>query len=303
MPKRQVNKENAALRKQQHARFFTEFSKYHREWMKELVARYMERGEFPFFPTFITGYYDNADDKVVAALSTLCMDWSRDDVMQQMTYMRELMGERPYEWVMSRAFVTLSFGDRQNKLVNGKSGLSYWRIARFFSELYDFCDGGKKTLRKCFPSGKANAYGTRMGFFAEKVANSCGLKHTLFKAGVVELVLRTSDGIGDGVWATDPQKVKTPVSSDLTAFMKVWFPDYNNRNWSFSEAVALFGLEREYDFFYAWLAWEDLKKWNREECVRYSTVYLQRYKKGQLKIKTWWVGKYGFMPEIRFDAE
>ena len=135
-----------AVRKVQQEKFFRAFAEYHLPWLHELTARYKERGKFPLYPTFIESYYEDGDDKAVSLLSTLLMNW-KGNVTEQIKTMREVLGEHPYEWLNNRTFVLLSTGNKQKIRLNEKYGLAYWKVAKFFSMLYDLTDGGKKSLR------------------------------------------------------------------------------------------------------------------------------------------------------------
>lgn len=276
-------------RKYRQTKYFKRFSKYHIPWMQELIAAYKERGQFPLFPTFIANYYEDKQDKELAIIATMCLNWNRD-VLSQIQRLRELMGEHPHEWFRNRGFVVLSIAKNQETMLMEDSGSKYWKVAKFFSELYDKCRD--KTLRKVF----ANP-----GSFMRYIQSSeFGLGSNVYKASVIELVLRASDGFSFGLWPTTPSRIKTPVKSKIKTFLGVWFPDYAKGSWDFEEAVSIFGLEKNYDFFYFYLAWEELKNSNKDECVLYSTRYVYRYKNGIFLPPSSWIGSHGQMPEIKF---
>jgi hypothetical protein len=83
-----------------------------------------------------------------------------------------------------------------------------------------------------------------------------------YKRGVVEVILRSSDGLGRNLWPTAPRKIKCPRSDALSVYMRTWFPYWRSRMWTWDEAIGLFGLEHDYDFFYAFLAHKELEKRN-----------------------------------------
>lgn len=288
--------EREAVRNNQ-AIFLRKYGRFHIPWMKQLTAAYMERGQFPMLPTFIANYYTEAHDREIALLSAIFLDW-KGDVMTQIKALMDIMGDHPYEWFTSRGFVHLSVGRNQNKRVEGRGNGQYWKLARFYSMLYDHCRG--RSLRASFPAGADSSYKTRLVRFGEEVNERLGFFTCGDNADVVELALRASDGISFGLWPTDPSKIHCPYSAALKRFLKMWFPDYRPSLWGYSESVRLFGLERDYDFFYFYLAWEELKKANRDGCVRYSTRYISRYKGGYLMGPVFWTGKRGLIPEIKF---
>ena len=77
-------------------RYFTELIKPIQPWMMQMLAAYKEQGDYPQFPTFIEGYYQDSRDKEIALISTFCMNWERN-IYQQVTDMRHIMGDSPWE--------------------------------------------------------------------------------------------------------------------------------------------------------------------------------------------------------------
>ena len=285
---KRIYREDVEVAKKTRQDYFSEFSTYHREWLRELVAKYKDRGMFPIFPTQIIEYYSDDADKEVAIISTFCMDWNKNE-LEQIAVLRDMMGEHPYEWYKSRSFVTLGIGKNQGRRLEGNPAVSYWKIAKLFSILYDMCHGRNVSVLK--RGGLAN--------FCKKVKEVCNFPNMEYKRGVVELVLRTSDGIGRNLWATDPQKVKSPVTSKIRAFIRLWFPDVDSK-WTFDESVSLFCLEYDYDMFYAYLAYQELCRVNPVECRKYLTRYQSRWKTGAYYRRCEWSGSRNIMPEINF---
>ena len=69
----------------------------------------------------------------------------------------------------------------------------------------------------------------------------------------------------------------------------------------FDEAVKMFRFENDYDFFYFYLAWEELSRRNPRECSRYASIYMKRYNEGSFLVKANWFGKTkGIVPKIDF---
>lgn len=272
-------------------RFFDEFSAYHRKWLRELVARYKERGEFPVYPTQIIEYYPDKEDKEIAIFAALCMSWTNGKELDQIAAMRKIMGEHPAQWFRERGFVVLSIGREQDKAIEGYAGGKYWKVAKVFDLLYDEC---RKTLpSKTFKGNKFNDY-------CDKVSSVCGIPGIDYKRSIMEIVLRTTDGIGRGLWLSR-KTLKCPDSADIRKYIKLWFPYFKSHLWTFDEAVHLFGLEYDYDFFYAWLAHNELARINPKACRQYLQRYLSRWELGwTFHGRDWTVKDRGRIPKIEF---
>ena len=278
--------------------FMMEFTKYVRPWFTELVSTYKEYGEFDVYPTVIADYYPDRRDKVVALMSTLCMDWKKESILQQVHSMIAIMGSHPYEWFKSREFVMMSIGRDQDNTLDG-GGAAYWKMARLFDRLYEMCKRKRTfSLGMVFPPRKTTDGKSRLERFAssflEEVEYDTGWE---FKTNVIELVLRTSDGLGRGLWKNSKSGEKCPRRSEIYAFMKVWVSDYS-RTWDFKQCVGWFGLEHEHDFFYLWMAWKRLVQLRPKECSKFSNVFVNRYNDRLMVVKWKWMD---YLPKIDFD--
>jgi len=292
-----ISKEVKDVFKRNKERFFLEFSKFHRLWLMELVRKYKENGVFPVYPTQIIEYYPKAEDKEIVIFSAFCMCWNNGKELEQITSMRKLIGKHPAEWFANREFVTLSFGREQKKRIDGYMWGYYWKIAKVFDLLYDECYDGRgvrlpsEVFRKAsFPK------------FCEKIASVCEISDIDSKRRFIEMILRTSDGLGRGLWKGVPSKVKCPFTEDMRRYLQAWFPDYKSELWTWDEAVHLFGLEHDYDFFYAYNAHKELERINPKECKQYITRYRSRWDSGLTFTKgcDWKSKERGRQPDINF---
>ena len=249
-------------------RFFKGFVEPVRPWFKELVSKYKESRLFPLFPTVIADFYEDGHDKEIAVLSTLCMDWNKN-VNAQIQAMRELMGEHPYEWFTKRLFVNISLGTVQDDFICVGCARN-WKIARFFSLLYKLY-AVNESLKKAF--SKKSSFESFAKNALEKIEYP---KDWEYKTGVVELVLRASDGIGIGLWKNGRSTVKCPRKKKIKDFLKMWVSDYKS-SWGFDEVIRWFGFEKDEDFFYFWLAWKHLSRIKPKSCSALATVFWSRY--------------------------
>lgn len=275
--------------------FFEEFSFYHCKWLRELVAKYKERGVFPILPTQIMEYYQEPLDKDIAVLSALCMCWDNGKELEQIASMRKLIGKNPAQWWKDREFVTISVGREQNRKLEGHNNGQYWKIAKMYDILYDLCKDGLVIRRPSDVFRKLSSFDS----FCKKVSDVCMIPDMDYKRDVISLVMRTDDGMGRGLWYGN--RVRCPMSAELKRYMTVWFPYWRTKMWTWDEAVSLFRLEKNYDFFYAYLAHQELGRENPQACSQYLTRYKSRWETKMVFPKKDWVGDRGRMPKIEFN--
>ena len=274
--------------------FYTDFAKYHFLWLRQLVAAYKERGEYPVYPTQIIEYYPDDADKQFAIFATLCMSWDNGRELEQIADMRRILGPHPAEWVANREFVVLSIGREQDNMLDGYRNAQYWKISKVYDILYELCHDGQ-CLRLPSDVFKKKSFSD----YCQQVASVCELKDVAYKQSVIELVLRTTDGIGRGLWPMT-KKLQCPNPKGIKKYLKTWFPDWTPGQWSFEEAISLFGLEHNYDFFYAYLAHTELARLHPLECKKYLSRYHSRWNLHILfKERDWKYGR-GAQPEIIF---
>ena len=269
-------------------RFFESFVEPVRPWMVELVSKYKASGFFPLFPTVIADYYEDKQDKEIAVLSTFCMDWDRD-VNAQIQAMRQLMGEHPWEWFTKRLFVNISLARFQDEYICTGCAQN-WKLARFFDRLHKRYKV-EKSISKCFSkNGSLEA-------FAEAVSKETEYTNGWkYKINVIEIVLRTSDGIGRCLWGNGKANVKSPNRKEITAFLKMWINDYK-RSWGFDNVVLWFGFEKDTDFFYFYLAWQFMARRKPKACSRFATVFYSRYDTRHIVPLSQWKN---YLPDIDF---
>lgn len=277
-------------------RFFLEFSECFSEWIKDLVSQYKERGIFPIFPTQIIEYYQDQADKDVSIFAALCMRWNNRDELTQVAAMREILGAHPYEWFANREFVMLSTGKNQFKAINGFASGTNWKVARCYDLLYDACRTKDRKLTlpsQVFIRGKFDT-------FCNQFASACHIQEMRYKGRVAELVLRTSDGIGRGVWGNTSTGVQSPMNRQINKFTAQWFPWLGGTMWTLKDITRLFRLEHSYDWFYFWLAYEELKIANPAECKRFAAAYARWLEDSDLRPRYAWYGTRGILPKIKF---
>ena len=272
--------------------FFLQHSTWFRPWLHEVTRSYKERGVYPLMACWLlpSYYTDDMDREVAAFASMLIRDRAYPDhhgkegidgvkLMERVAEFRELLGEKPSEWFLGRRFVGLSVGEKQTKRTGGVMNA---KIAEYFSLLYD----GWAKRETCF-----------WRIFDDYFEGETGEN----RARVLRLVLGASDGFGMGLWATMPPEPKCPFTGGVMDMLRTFFPDYK-RLGDKDAAVRLFGFERDSDFFYATLAYEELQGRKPKECKRLATVYQKRYNDGVFRTSKCWIGKRDGILNFGYDT-
>lgn len=295
--------EMSAVRKKNVGDYFLNTSRWHREWLKELAERYKERGEFPVMAlTLLPSYYDSIQDKEVAAFAALLFN-DGENTLERVSSFRKMFGKSPWEWFEQRMFVSLSFGRNRNKQTGG---IQNWKIANLFGRLWNEChvmtyEMPSEQIKQTFvrPLGvqvDLIAKAQRCSYFdvLTYMLEDCCVGNYFYKLRLLLQILACSDGFSFGLWTVGPSELKCPLTHDLRAFLQTWFPDYRTFG-SIDDAIRLFGLERDCDFFYAYLGYKELQKRNPKRCSECATKYLSWYEGGYRKKPYQW---REILPEI-----
>ena len=261
-----------AVRMKNMSRYFERFSVYMRPWLRELTYNYKSRGIFPPMAiTTLTSYYDADCDKEIAALLSLLV--KENGKMQKCCRdIRLMVGVRPFEWFRNRGFVSISTGALQN---NRTGGVANWEIARMMGVLWD---SRRRTGNYDFDAL------LELGVSDERIR-------------LLRLVLGTSDGLGMGLVDIPHGEIRCPFTRDTNRLLRRFFPDWRFYG-SKDEAVKLFGLDNDFDFFYSALAYNELEQRNPSGCSRLLTLYQKRYNEGNFLEPTYWTGRRGILPKL-----
>lgn len=283
------------------------FSYFHIQFVKELLAKYMRRGVFPDMPTDIVHYYSEINDKEIAVfLSLLMVGGRKGDMKKKVSKTVKAIGNRPWEWFRKRHFTNLSTGDLQDKKFGGTT-LKNWQVARllndmwraFFRGLND--DEGYNTLYDNLMF-LANCKGITItdvltDFLKPHIASN-EKRETMVRLMLV--ATGTKKGIGHGLWKIPKEELLCPYIDGCREFVKMWYTDYVNK-FGYDEIPELWELENHYDMMYIYMAWEELKLAKPVECRRYSTVFINRYKRRGVYYTAAWKGsRYDVIPKIKF---
>lgn len=264
------------VRKKNVRDFFLQYSQALRPWLKELAEKYKANGEFPLMPIqILPSYYDSIQDKEIAAFVSLLIP-ETENVLKNIGEFRQMLGENPWEWFKNRGFVRLGIGKVQDKRTGG---VFNWKIAKMFSSLWD--EHFAKTTKAASSIGQTIrliADIERCSYFdvLTYLVEDCGVGNYEYKLRLFLMILMSADGIGIGLWGVDPSGLKCPHTNDLRTFLSTWWPDFR-RFGSMDDAIHEFGMDRDCDFFYCYLAYKELQKKKPKECSEFATTYIRWY--------------------------
>ena len=272
------------------AGYFQQYARHHLEWLRGLTERYKQKGDFPLLPMrLIAEFYEDGRDREIAAIAGLMItdDERSSEHVRQMV---SLMGSSPWQWFEGREFVTLSIGSRQH---GRTGGVVNWRLARLMDRLWLMRrwaakDGEGNPVTVIQPMGEAVSR-LHLSYFdaLRRCCEDCGLRDIESRLRLLLLILGGSDGFGLRLWSVSPRELKSPLTDDLLRFLRLWLPDAGRLH-DYDEAIRLFQMPTEADFFYAFLAYSELSARKPRECQHYATQYLCAYESGaHLKPFNW----------------
>lgn len=282
--------------------YFLNQSRCHRVWMQSLADRVKERGEFGIHKFMLADYYEYPKDKELALLASLVVS-ENGDILQQVGHLRELLGDSPTNMYNSRSFVRFGTGRNRDKRIHG-SQQPMWKLANVLSRVWDIehptVGGHAPTVWKgrtdfesevlqTIRANRTNAFGA-LSFFLSDL----GVGQFCWNLNFLAMRLFRWDGLGMGLWGWGDEDLLCPWNSELTLFLKTWWPDYR-RVGSQDVCVKKFGLRDDLDFFYAWMGYKEMQKRNPQVCSEYATCYQRWYDLGVKKKPCQW---REILPEI-----
>lgn len=279
--------ETQEIRKKNVTEFFKDFSRLHREWLQALSDKVKERGEFGIHKFMLADYYQQLKDKELALFVSLIVS-ENGDILQQVGHLRELLGDSPTNMYNSRSFVRFGTGKNRDKRING-SQQPMWKLANVLSRVWDIehptVGGHAPTVWKDYTdfesevlqtmrTTRTNAFGALTHFLSD-----IGVGQFYWNLNFLALRLFRCDGLGMSLWGRGDEELLCPWNSELTLFLKTWFPDYR-RVGTPEFCVKQFELRDDVDFFYAWLGYKELQKKKPKECSKLATTYHNWYESG-----------------------
>ena len=277
--------------------YIQHFCKFHLDWLHELARLYKERGELPVWGVItLPSFYQNPNDKEVAAFAGLLL--KENCSYEQIQEIREMIGEHPWDWFVGREFVHLSFGDRQNQKT---AGIWNWRISQMFDELWRGCQNVVGTPPKLITEPLHTAIErNKEEYLLGSIAAFYDIVHKWavqpeFNIRLLWMWYTSPEPFGCGKLDCPEGEKVCPITSGIRNFIQTWVPNYRGQMGTLDEAINLFGFERDCDFLYAYLGYQELCKLNPEGCKKYATTYQVWYDKGNKKKPYQW---RSVMPEL-----
>lgn len=266
--------ERKEIRQKNIVDYFQNMSRHHREWLKKLSQDYKEKADFGIHAFILADYYHKPEDKVIALFASLLVS-DNDNIRKQVDHLRRLITNEPYQWFVSREFVTLSMGRNQNKRIEG-SAVFFWQLSRLFERIYeiqeqegDMESAVLQTMRMhgCSAFNALTFYLADLGIITDM----------WWKLNFLLIRLFRKDGLGMELWGSGNEPLMCPYNRGVREFVETWFPDFRRVELSAQKCIRYFGFDDEVDFFYAYLGYKELQRRKPEECGYCATRYRSWY--------------------------
>lgn len=247
-------------------------------WLQRLTKAYMDRGVYPILPYNLANAYENKDDKVIAILvGCLCLSFGKEDVvMNEMTELRNIMGEHPYkDFFADRGFVMLSLPENQEKHIGGFGSMSYLKISKTVEGLWNtWEDYGKVSLFEIFRE-LVNTKNISPHNALILMVGGDFIKSQNYRINVALLALCSTYGIGVGLWHFEgiESKLDIPVDLYVKRFLKLLVPDMDKAGMTDDEAALTLGFNTKSDIWYCYNAYMELGLTKLTEMTRYIRRY------------------------------
>ena len=286
---KETKEKNTVYRRELVTKWFLEYSDLHVKWLHELKDKWLERGVFTIDPSIIADYYVDKRDKEVALFASLLIATGGRCYDRVQTY-RKMMGNHPWEWFKNRGFVAVE------DVWHGEAK----RIFAYFNELWENCFkyGSYPSIEACVKELMRICGISYVEAIEKTIANDyVHVKKT--RLAHLTLVLSNAETFGRCVWDITRADVKYPITDGLKAFLRTWMPDYHKCGKDYEDYPVLFGMD-SVDFYFSYLAYEDLSIFRPTECSRYSSWYNIVYSNKSHYKPYVWMRK---MPKIIFSPE
>lgn len=206
---------------------------YFLPWFKRMTEQYKQRGIFPAMPTDIAYMYEDPKDKEAALFASLLIPNGKN-LEANIREVCGVIGRHPYEFMKEREYVLMSVGDKMNKFLLGTPRLQYWRVSKIFDSF------AKVLLKKRYT-----------------VKDIYNIEYKNERAQVMAVVMMSEGGIGMNL-RKPCGELRCPYIPSTRKFMQFLIGD-EFRHSEFQDLTKIF-FDDELDFFYAYLAWEELKR-------------------------------------------
>jgi hypothetical protein len=290
--------------------YFLKFSRFLRPWVIRLAKCYKECGDYVIHPFILADLYNDERDMEIALIASLLIDENKD-IYAQVSGLKNVLGESPFDWYVSRRFAVYDSGDPYAK-VDGTE-IRFSHLSSLFHRLWDIegCayfdkDVDETNIRRYFIHDKdledvvredvINNGDTPFMSLLSRLNGVKGVKRWYWNLNFMLIRLFRRDGFGLGLWGDGNQKLQCPVNRDLERFLGTLFPNYR-RYGTIEDGISLIGFEDSVDFLYAYYGFKKLCAEKPKECQTFATTYRKWYDTGRnlighnLRLK-------GILPEI-----
>ena len=261
-------------------------------WVHRIAFDYKERkGAKLSGMSLLPSYYEDARDKEIAVLAGMLMN--ENELLAQVSAMRNVLGSSPWEWFRTRGFVEYGTGAMLNKRMFGNLGPPSLNFSKIFSYLYD---QSEIFFRHEPDSGLMHFFEVSCtdrnlhSWFSEVYADIPPVNEVRLRW------LRAS--LEDDVWGMcnilEDWERTCPITPDVYSCLRVWLPEYTEYR-STDDAIRQFKFDDSIDFYYACMAYKELSKVQPLECRKMNTVVPRWYKKREIVWPVFWKRRFPWM--------
>lgn len=276
------------MRELQLRRHLSSFAQYHYAWLRKIGRRWKERGEYALDRFSLMDYYaTNEDIEVAGYVSLLTNDNMR--LHDQITELRNLIGRRPWEWVKSRGFITLSKPEVANERIVG-TGHTKGDLFNVLDWLWN------------------DKLGKR-GIYKPGVNTVLKIQDEQYMLTMLAMRLTKDDGIGKGVLPDYGADLGCPVNGDMLKLIRTFYPrkgkyGLNVDAGNADDVLMFMGYDDSTEFVYTYQGYCRMRELMPDAIARNERLFQKRYKEWRLMDEHkshFRRAQMEILPEIRFE--
>lgn len=216
-------------------------------FFRSLADKGREERAFGVSPLLLPEHYADTKDKVFAVFVSLLMSENKGTMLAQVSNLRDLIGEHPYDWATNRLYVGRVTGDMANRRM-GAPYITYADAGMFISQLLQIIED-HGSIYEAVTSDSSHI------FPSDSIAwllGDCFLERMAMQIDRILLYLCEITGL----WAEQTGwTLHCPVDACVWRFVDKFIPTWRNLFDTF-DIASIFGLTKETDLWFAAYAYE-----------------------------------------------
>lgn len=280
--------ETADMRELQLRRHLSSFAQYHYAWLRKIGREWKKRGEYALDRFSLMDHYATNEDIEVAGYVSLLTN-NNMRLHDQITELRNLIGRRPWEWVKSRGFITLSKPEVANERIVG-TGHTKGDLFNVLDWLWN------------------DKLGKR-GIYKPGVNSVLKIQDEQYMLTMLSMRLTKDDGIGKGVLPDYGTDLGCPVNGDMLKLIRTFYPrkgkyGLNVDAGNADDVLMFMGYDDSTDFVYTYQGYCRMRELMPDAIARNERLFQKRYKEWRLMDEHkshFRSAQMEILPEIRFE--